>query len=215
MELRNLETAPRFDYDEPDLPRPLAETNHFQKLADPSPWPRNATILNNVAAWNDNITLDRLWENCGDIEMDNEGEFYGDMTAQTMIFIPAKKRIGVAYADQGALALEHKRSGWIGRTYSAPWPMTILLMTMLPTMTWSMTMLTDRRQTMANTAPVVVLTAGATCFSAAPWRRERERTDLPSRQTPPHQREPALMLCRGRIPAMCECAKSETPTVRP
>ncbi len=57
--------------------------------------------------------MDRMWQNNGDVAMNDEGIFEGDITAQTMIFIPDQRRLALTYASDGLLAPE-KEPAWFG-----------------------------------------------------------------------------------------------------
>lgn len=102
LETNNGGHALRYDVDSPEMgPEILAVTNHMRKLAGPYGCERYSIIEANVAAWGGEITLDRMWQNNGDVSVN--GNY---ITAQTMIFIPEQMRFALAYSDQSALAPE-------------------------------------------------------------------------------------------------------------
>ncbi len=114
IEADHLGFATRFEEDSPELPgRTLALTNHMRKLSEPDFCYRYDKIVDNLAQWEGQLTLDRMWQNNGDVVMNDEGIFEGDITAQTMIFIPDQMRLALAYASDGLLAPE-KEPVWFG-----------------------------------------------------------------------------------------------------
>jgi hypothetical protein len=96
LETTNLESLKRYDSDTPDFPPgTIAATNDFRKLDEGTDCERYATMRDNVNAWEGRLTIDRMWENNGDVAVN----YWGSITAQTMIFIPARRRIGFAFMD--------------------------------------------------------------------------------------------------------------------
>ena len=109
LETTNLESVKRYDFDDPGFPAmTLAATNDFRKLDEPTNCNRYATMKDNVNGWNGKLTLERMWQNNGDVAVN----YWGSITAQTMIFIPAQRRIGLAYADRELLPTE-KEPVWL------------------------------------------------------------------------------------------------------
>jgi hypothetical protein len=105
VETHNLDCVRRYDYDDPEMPESmLAVTNHMRKLQDPYYCSRYETIKNAANEWAGQATLDKMWGLAGDVAMDNEGVWEGWITAQTMIFLPVVRKIGLAYSDNDETA---------------------------------------------------------------------------------------------------------------
>ncbi len=100
LETTNLETLKRYSEDTPDFPsETIGATNDFRKIDEGTDCERYAGIRDNVNAWEGKLTLDRLWQTAADAAVN----YWGSITAQTMIFIPARRSIGFAFADENSL----------------------------------------------------------------------------------------------------------------
>lgn len=106
-------TARRYDLDDPDFPAgTLGVTNHMRKLKKPKYCRRYNTIRDNVNAWNGQITLERMWQNNRNVTMKPLAGLIGSVTSQTMVFLPAQRRVGLAYSDKERLSPE-KEPAWL------------------------------------------------------------------------------------------------------
>lgn len=112
VELRNRDTYERRAADEPLFPpQVMAATNDFRVLQPVEKCPRYRTILQNAVQWQGQYNIDRVWQTLYDVEMDNQGMWIDYLSAQSMIFLPAERRLALAYADETGFAPE-KTPNW-------------------------------------------------------------------------------------------------------
>jgi len=107
FEADNRQVAQRYATDDPRFPpQVMGAANDFRVIDRQPDDVRYAKLLSDATGWNGQLTLDRLWQVAGDVEMNNQGEWKGAITAHTMIFLPDLMRIGVAYSDKEQQAPE-------------------------------------------------------------------------------------------------------------
>ena len=112
VELRNRDVYERKAIDEPLFPsHVMAATNDFRVLQPVEKCPRYRAILQNAVQWQGQYNIDRVWQTLYNVEMDNQGMWIDYLSAQSMIFLPAERRLALAYADETGFAPE-KTPSW-------------------------------------------------------------------------------------------------------
>ena len=114
LEANGEATARRYDDEDPNFPPgTLAVTNHMRDLKEPKFCWRYSMMRKNANLWAQAITLDRLWQNNGEVRLGSlDMRIINSLTVQTMIFIPAQRRIGLAYSDPSRMSPD-KPPAWM------------------------------------------------------------------------------------------------------